>query len=95
MICKYCNRKIDYEPDNSIWCHCAHCDTEFYRNGTININVTINDKLYYFQYRTKTDNAPPARLIEDGGEILMEFKTAPNITPSNIKEKIKLYLLFS
>jgi hypothetical protein len=75
---------------------CADCNTEYYKKGTININFILNGKSVYFQIRANAEDNPAARLMDDeSAEAILEFQTIPNVTPSNIVEKMKLYLLFS
>ena len=97
MKCKYCNRKLKNDKAlNRVYHFCTHCNTEYYESGTINMNFTLNDKVMYLQIRNGAEDLPPARLMDDEtAEAILEFQTVPNITPQNIIEKIKLYLLFS
>jgi hypothetical protein len=90
--CKYCKRKITKLPTNDIFGSCFICNTDYYTNGTVNIFCEIKKRTYYFQYRPKSSS----RIIEDeNANCVLEFNTIPNITPTNIVEKLKLYLLFS
>ena len=95
MNCKFCNKKCKKYP---IYYLCKSCNTEFRFSGVINIYCTINDKKYFYQDRSVFRYKEPARIMRDGigqQEAVIEFKELPNITPQNIKEKLKTYIMFS
>jgi hypothetical protein len=97
MICHYCNKQTDY-PEDEYHNHCSTCNVDYlnteFRNDSkvaVNLNAEINGKKYTLQLRPYHPTAP-ARIICDFETI--NLSTIPNVTPQNIKEKLKLYLTF-
>ena len=94
MNCKYCGKFCTKDSSQS-W-YCNSCKTEFRRNGTINMDCVINNKKFFFQNRSAIYPKSPGRIFNDSiGREVCVFDILPNINPSNIIEKLKLYLIFS
>jgi len=94
--CKYCKERLTRIENSNIYASCFLCNTDYYTSGTINIYSEINGRIYYMQYLKPPNIHCAARIIEDiNGETIAEFTTKPNVTPSNIASKLKLYLTFS
>jgi hypothetical protein len=91
MNCQFCNKLCNIISDT--WYQCQTCNTDFHPHAIV-IYTHINDK----PYSVKLHKSGPIKLsissayqdpmitLADGGE---------NITPQNVNEKLKLYLLFS
>ena len=95
--CKYCKERLTAIKSNNIYASCFLCNTDYYANGTINIYCEINGRIYYMQYlKPRINRTCAARIVEDlNSETIAEFTAEPNVTPSNIASKLKLYLVFS
>lgn len=105
MNCHYCNQVC--RCNASTWI-CDNCSAEF-GDGWINLYTNINGKKYTFQMRFKSCHADtPCRILlprpndsmwidpmgKPDPHIIYLPKIPDNITPANVNEKIKLYLLF-
>lgn len=96
MNCHYCNLPCINPPiitgvQESSW-SCYSCNTH-YHTDKINMTTTLNGRKVCLQFQLY-DNAADL-FYTDGCETIIKFNHLPNITPQNIKEKLKLYLLFS
>jgi len=92
MKCNYCNK--DCFGSYSSWI-CSSCGVE-YGDGFTNLICSINENYYMMQYIYDAPSLDYKARIIYNGKILVKFGTVPNsITPTNLKEKIKLYLLLS
>ncbi len=99
MNCKYC-QKICLRMGDKHY-QCVHCKVEFLNKlgQCINMFTFINGKRLVLQIRPEHPEHP-ARIFHQGGDMrdlqtFINLTTIPNITPQNIKEKLKTYLLFS
>lgn len=92
MNCHYCNQVCRCNVSSWI---CNDCRAEFF-DGHINLYTTINGTEYTFQMRFG-HYEHPVRILGSpkGVGILLLPKIPDNITPSNVNEKVRLYLLFS
>ena len=96
MNCHYCNKPcLNIGEDHR---RCLDCRTD-YRRNIINIHCLLNGKNYYVQFRNGHYDYP-CRIIRGSyngwdENILVNLTTQPDITPSNVKEKLSLILLFS
>jgi hypothetical protein len=61
----------------------------------MNIFFEHNGKEYYYQERGSI--ICPARFVQSGGagEVIDLKRNIPNISPQNVKDKFKLYMIFS
>ena len=80
---------------------CVHCKVEYLNKlaPCINMFAFIKGKRVVLQIRPDHPEHP-ARIFHQGGDMrdsqtFINLTFIPNITPKNIKEKLKLYLLFS
>lgn len=60
----------------------------------------MNGKEYIFQLRYEHTDYPARIIQKEIGrdyplDVILELPKIPNVTPQNVQEKIKLYLLFS
>lgn len=81
---------------------CVHCKVEYLEKPTTTINMFafLKGKRYVLQIRP-THPFHPARIITNGRDakdskiVAINLSTIPNITPQNLKEKLKTLLIFS
>lgn len=102
MICLFCNKTINYHVD--IYHVCLICNIDYYFPTTLNnynyghANMKLKDirdiKHPYFQFLL-IPRTPYSRIVGTKGETIAEWNYMPNINPSNINDKLKLYMLFS
>lgn len=97
MICRYCNNQTNL-PEDDYHNRCIPCKVDYFNttwggNGeiAINLNAEIKGRNYILQLRQYHPTAP-ARIII--GNNIINLSTVPNVTPKNIKDKLKLYLTF-
>lgn len=108
--CRYCGKRCSYLSlcdDWSDYFKCINCKVSYERRydpgfpdvQTINMYTVLNGNLYVMrqfidQNRTRVEMLPND--IEDTVVIAQEFAfLIPNITPSNIQDKLLTYLIFS
>ena len=102
MLCHYCHSPCPL-TNVSTWT-CKVCDVEFHP-GHINMFTYIKGEKYTFQIRYEHTEFP-ARIIcpykfdvssltNMRDNIINLPKIPENITPENVNEKVRLYLLFS
>jgi hypothetical protein len=89
MNCHYCNKPC--KVLSSSW-RCEPCKAEYFRAHT-NLTTEINNYTYIFQMRWEHAQYP-ARIISGRSTVNLP-KIPSNITPTNVNEKVRLYLLFS
>ena len=68
---------------------CDSCNTYYHKN---------HHNIWYKGYVItiyESPHSPYAAKLSDSVGTILWFKDKPNITPQNIKEKLKLYLVFS
>jgi hypothetical protein len=90
MNCTFCNKLCNKISD--IWHQCRACNTDFHPHATI-IYTYINNNNYSVKIHKSgsikltisSAYKDPIITLNHGGE---------NITPQNVKEKLKLYLTF-
>jgi hypothetical protein len=93
MNCHYCNQICRCNVSSWI---CESCRVEYF-DGHINYSTDINGTKYTLQLRYEHTEFP-ARIIGGTGKNVVALKLTSlpqNITPTNVNEKIRLYLLFS
>jgi hypothetical protein len=110
FACRFCGKQCSYlslADDWSDYFRCLPCRVSYERRyspgfpdvQTINMYTELNGNLYVMrqfidQNRTRVEMLPSD--IEDTVVIAQEFSfLIPNITPSNIQEKLLTYLIFS
>ena len=103
MICKYCNKSCRANVGRPKRSRCKDCNVSYYdwshegtfneKDTVVNVHTEINGKDYFVQYRPY-DKKLPCRIVCSGYDDDINFTFALNITPSNIEEKLKLYLTF-
>lgn len=94
MICHYCNQ--DAKKVGEDYWHCMPCDVQYYK-GYINLLCSVNGERYSFQYLYYHSHYK-SRILKQGAfgyKVILELKDAPQVTPTNVVEKIKTYLTFS
>jgi hypothetical protein len=91
MNCQFCHKLCNRISD--IWHQCQTCNTDFHPHATV-IYTKLGEKVYSVKlYKTgpiklaisSAYQDPMITLTHDGG----------GITPQNIQQKLKTYLLFS
>jgi hypothetical protein len=90
--CTYCLHPCQYDKDYIDW-KCDHCSARFnILDGLIStqLDCTINNKVYSV-YLDLPENQTQ---IWWGYHILFKTNQILNINPSNIKQKLKIYLTF-
>jgi hypothetical protein len=100
MNCIYCNLPCLQFSPTSIGHRCSPCQASFYffnkklnsvdleykdKNRTYMVNLLFYSQTSVVSYTTLNNNIV----------ILAETKSILNITPQNIKDKMKLYMVFS
>lgn len=95
MRCKFCNQQTVYAHSGNC---CIPCNTDYYPD-TKYANIRLPTIHYwdftkpYVQFSLST-NDKFSRIVL-ANKILLEVDFIMNITPQNIKDKLKLYLTFS
>jgi len=98
MNCHYCQKECRHiNISNNHW-RCLPCKVD-YRGVETNIFGMINSTSYYFNIY----NGPrefPVRIMKGlpndfAVNIVVNLTSRPDITPSNVEEKLRTYLLFS
>ena len=98
MNCKFCNQKCEDAVITKSYGYlrCNPCKAEFRdHNNVINIFFTYKNKEYFYQERDRV--GAEARFLSSVPSIeILNFSIKPSgITPSNVIEKFKLFMLLS
>lgn len=96
MNCKFCNQdcSVVYVTDTYKYHNCYHCNAEFRPGNTMNLHFEYNNKKYYYQERGSI--SCPARFVPIMGMEIIDLKSViKNISPQNVKDKFKLFAIFS
>ena len=91
--CLYCNRQNIRIRSIA---HCNPCNIDYYidsEHANMRLQNAHSYTIPYFQFSLNHNN-PWSKIIL-GAKILLKVNAIMNITPQNIKEKLKLYILFS
>lgn len=95
MNCHYCDKECETHGYGLSWT-CLECRVYYYKS-CMNMLTTIGHKEYCLQFIYEHDKhgTHKAELFcTDRADSLVIFDKFPDITPSNINEKVKLYLTF-
>lgn len=98
MNCHYCNKTcLRINPDQHRW-NCVPCKV-YYSDASISIIGRVNGHSYFFLIKNGHYKIP-ALLVKGlptshSNKVVLNLTTRPDITPSNVNEKLKTYLTFS
>lgn len=100
MNCIYCNQLCKQFAPYSIRYKCISCKTNFYiydnQMNSIDIEYKDENRTYLVNLLMYSNTSVVSYTISNSNiVILAEVNRILNITPQNIKEKIKLYMVFS
>lgn len=99
MNCHYCQKECKTISLGSSY-ECKSCNVSYYHTN-VNLHCELNGKEYIMQFRYTPTNHPAAIIMKELyrsypiEEVLTFTKMPSDITPSNVRDKIKLYLLLS
>lgn len=100
MNCHYCEKECLRISER--FSRCLPCKTDYINHGhIIHMYARINNKSYCLEFRNGIYDHP-ARIWDGmpteyntGAQVIIKLKYRPDITPSNIVEKLRTILTFS
>ena len=92
MICYFCNENCSYLFSYTYKCYL--CNVEYYTGNLGLANMYFEKEDIYFQFNL-IPKPPKSIIVSKNGDIIATFNYMINISPQNINEKLKTYILFS
>lgn len=93
VICKFCNNACEFSLDEVYKCFTCHVWYDPSKN-TILFLVSQNDRMYKICILLEEDKSHIYKYYDHGYYLITSFDYLLNITPDNLQNKLKTYLLF-